>query len=221
MLFSPDQKDDEESFFITVNGWTGSSVQVFRSDRDTLVECAHSLIQPQDGLQGATGGILVGQHQGAVHIVVCGGALAMAEGGSKVENTDCYKLNVDSETAKPPVVGMLNLGMLGTASLVLDNGTSLWITGGRDVNGFLVDTSDYLVFSTEDNAETTVPMLLHEPGPDLKHSCSRFIGQHHCLVQVGPEVAFLIGGLIPLDGLDEVFSKSPFCKVFAILNKHP
>ena len=83
-------------------------------------------------------------------------------------------------------LGLLRHARAGAASLVLDNGRSLWVTGGRQ------NSDETTIWSSEILSLGLDPSLISSYGPDLPIAGLK----HHCLEMVGPKVAILIGGLL-------------------------
>ncbi len=186
-------------FVISVNGWTGSSTEVYKADADSLVECTHSLLALRNSLQGATGGILKRQEDSSssevLDVVICGGETFVP--GTVIEdlfvNDECYKLNTvdpfDSTENLESAVGSLQVGRMGAASLVINNGQTLWITGGKMTEAYenSVESTELLIIDSSEAKSSF--SLVNEPGPDLPLRVN-----HHCLVGIGTDFALVIGG---------------------------
>ncbi len=165
-------------FIIYVDGWQESRVVVLRVDQDTLVECAHSILPPENGLIHATGGFLEAQdNQDEDPVaVVCGGDFWV----ESVLNDRCMILDDASGG------GFLNKARIGAASVVIDNGKTLWVTGGQDQESYLSDTE----FISRSNLQPLLTLTTAEQGPHLPQALS-----DHCLVKVGPQMAIVTGGM--------------------------
>ncbi len=133
------------------------------------MECAHWLRLPKR-LLDATGGVAIDNE-----IIVCGG-----EEDSRIANRLCYRL-MDHFSNIPTVVSNLLATRVGADSLVTDNGTTLWITGGLDNE---TDSQSTELINVND--EDGVPIL----GPQLPFSL-----KHHCLEKIASNIVILVGGL--------------------------
>ncbi len=182
---------------------------MFKANGDTLVECAHSLMAPQNGLQGASGGIMIQDERNEIKlIIVCGGKVVFIESfGVKVDNSECFQLNSDGLSSRTnigikvsaPQVGSLRFEGRGSgASLVLGHGKSrLWITGGASLQDGSVYTTEFVHFANEINVDHG-GYLMNEQGPDLPSTGL----DNHCLAKIVPEAAILIGGQLKIHGED-------------------
>ncbi len=126
-------------------------------------------------------------------IVACGGKIDLDDSSDEIDNVMCLLLNGDTHTTNN--AGQLKSARNGAASLVLDNGKSLWITGGSGVEDFTIDSTEYMkvaskASSTFASVDDDSERLINEQGPHLPLAGM----EQHCLVKVGPEIAMLIGG---------------------------
>ncbi len=122
--------------------------------------------------------------------IICGGE----EVDDFSENEMCYSLSELSHRLQHP--GKLQASRIGAASLVINNGTSFWITGGKD-NNHLFQTSE-IVELTE-----TGDSLITREGPTLPKKL-----RHHCLTRVGPSIAIMVGGDKCQDDTGHCFEQS-------------
>ncbi len=167
-----------------------SSINVFKLEGDTFVECVHSILPPENGLILATGGILDIDEEPVA--VVCGGELVIDNANGNQPNDRCLILNEDhlpdSVTGSYQVQsggGSLNMPRIGAASLVIDNGNTLWITAGTNDN-------EYTEFATITRIDHEIDELsTNGLGPKMPNEESLSL---HCLVSLGQDVAILIGG---------------------------
>ncbi len=171
---------------ISINGWTGSSIEVLKIGTDLVVECSHSLVLPMAGLQGATGGILVDpDNPEAIQIVVCGGRIIDTD----IESNRCFNLNNPEEQMSVGTGHLFELPSLA-ASLVIDNGKSLWMTGGHYYDD-PSSVTELLAMQTmqDENNNNTLRMFTLDEGPVLPYF---FYG--HCLVKVTATIVMIVGG---------------------------
>ncbi len=191
--------EQQENFLILVNGWVKSSISAFRIEQQgKVVECAHSLVAPNNGLIDATGGIMTIHETKDLAAVVCGGQVMLAD-SNNVENRKCIILNSNQDQNQLPTASLsLNLARVGAVSLVLDNGKSLWVTGGFNENSYLLNT-EFVTFPGDisNNASINGGEVANEHGPSFLKS-NLF---YHCLVKIGSEMAILIGGEYNADHL--------------------
>ncbi len=137
-------------------------------DQKTVVECIHNLLAPEEALTDATGGVLL--HEKGSYLVICGGRAV----GTEAENDRCFSLH-DQTTSD------LSMARLGAASLAIDSGRSLWITGG-----YSKTTGDLFATEVLEHHQVSVS----KPGPFLPIQALR----HHCLEKIDASTALLIGG---------------------------
>ncbi len=148
-----------------------NSIDVLIVEDDTLLPCSHTLSIPSPTIAGFSGGILL-QNDIDLTPVICGGTA----------NKLCYSLELDDYN-QPPVLGTLKSSRIGSASLVIDNGASLWITGGFDF-----DSQQTL--GTTEFVELNNTWLNSSNGPHLPSDGL----QYHCLETIDSNLAILIGG---------------------------
>ncbi len=170
---------------------------VFKVDQDALLECAHSLLPLEASLVDATGGVLrvPGETDEPVP-VVCGGEF-IASSDNRA-NDKCMIINSEEPLHKSvrsrktlTANGILNHFRIGAASTVIDNGYTLWVTGGKledaqrttELVGSIGSNPD-IIYDTNGAG----PLL---PGAELTE---------HCLTKVGPKTAMLIGGTNEIAG---------------------
>ncbi len=194
------------SFFIYVNGYPQSEIVVLKYDQDSLVECAHTLVPPEQPLTFATGGVLTVPTgvQGEVEpvAVICGGQFELVD-NKFLANDKCLILSA----SKPATVvvnnnspgsqnqtitqlstdGLLNNMRIGAASAVVDNGRMLWVLGGKDNTLAFWDTE----FVSVSTAQHSDKFPTNAVGPDLPES---MILAHHCLEKVTADIAIMTGG---------------------------
>ncbi len=170
-----------EELIIYLNGWTESSVEVLNVvDDNTIYECAHNLLPPVHGLLGATGGVLELDNAGHA-LVVCGGEMQL---DSSLKNHLCLALNRNNSQ---DTMSALNMARSGSASLVIDNGKTLWVTGGMDEYG-IFPLTEYITPSQKTSDFATN----NQHGPELPTEYGSLAD--YCLVSLGPDNALLIGG---------------------------
>ncbi len=126
--------------------------------------------------------------------VACGGEMFLEDSFSSVPNQGCTTLSEtvtqtaadDHDEPTLSADGYLNQNRIGTASLLIDNGRTLWILGGSD--GEVVrGNSEYVSTHPINGLFTT-----NGAGPELEI----FGMYHHCIARISPEVAILLGGSI-------------------------
>ena len=156
---------------ILMKGW---SIEVYRLEGSTFFDCSHSLKSPKD-LQGVTGGIVTGPDNDLL-LVVCGG-IDMDTG---LANDKCFSLSSSSNTDKEQI-SSLYVAREGSATIGINGGKSLWVTGG------IMDL--HPIHPTEMVMLNDLTDITTVDGPKLPVSLS-----HHCLEKVGDNTAILIGG---------------------------
>ncbi len=145
--------------------------------KPSLLECSHNLVAPEKQLLDATGGAVV-QADGNWIPIICGGRDRKSD---KVQNL-CYTLTKDSKISShgKVVSGFLRVPREGAASVSVDNGQRLWVTGGND---WVTTMGTELVQVVDSGIVTN--MTWRMPTGHLRH---------HCLVIVDQTVALVIGG---------------------------
>ncbi len=169
-----DDEIENEEYLIIANGLTLTSndIAVFKVDDDDMRECAHSM-KSVSLLQESTGSIML--KDGNFLIVACGGPVL----DSLEESKKCRVLN-DQDVKQS---GSMKSSRSGAASLVMDHGQTVWITGGFSENEDPIDTTEFVVMSNQNFQSLDYGPALPIP---LKY---------HCLAEVGPGSAVLIGGV--------------------------
>ncbi len=172
-----------------MNGWAGSSISAFKVDHDNVVECAHLLVPTERDLIDATGGVMLTKATEELAAVVCGG-----EDSYKAKHKKCFILNSNQdENQLATTVKSLNTDRIGAASLVIDYGKTLWVTGGFNGHGIpsgIASTEFVTLSGNISSGGIEGAELFNEHGPSFLKS-NLF---HHCLVKIGSEMAILIGG---------------------------
>ncbi len=180
---------------IYLNGLPESSIAVYKFEQGIFVECGHSLIPPEKPLILATGGILrVPQSlddESAVVAVVCGGEFVDDDSNNNKPNDRCMILHDNDLTDLSNQVlssdGFLNAPRVGAVSLTIDNGNTLWLTGGIDSL-----TSEFVVISGKASASDSLGYSINAVGPSLPE-----LGKpsgFQCFTKIGPEVVMIMGG---------------------------
>ncbi len=175
--------DGKPSFIISVNGKTSSSIEVMQISRDmaSVVECAHSLVPPENGLLGAVGGVFTTAHEGGL-IVVCGGEVEDSDHTTNAKSPACAIL---SPNMKHVVHVALSLARIDASSLMVDNGNRMWVIGGTSPFTDTITGTEYVIappYSYGGNFTHKQGISLHE------------VSESQCLTRVGPQVAHLSGG---------------------------
>ncbi len=148
---------------------SGLDIDVYKLGQDDLSKCIHSL-KTTKNLANPTGGVVA--FQGDSVPIVCGGQ----EFGSVTENDNCFSL---SSQPSDQIVATSNAARVGAASLVINNGKSIWLTGGFQEGFFLYSTETVMQNSTSGSVEGLVlPVTV----------------AHHCLERIDKHSAILIGG---------------------------
>ncbi len=203
-----------EQLLIYIDGWWQSSISVMKVDTSSsgvIVECSHSLWAPEQSLIEATGGILMlgpglgdkGELEPLV--VICGGRFVLdvsSSSDANVHNQLCMILNENG----PPSVsirreqsvyhlsvrGLLNFQRIGSASLAIDNGQTLWVTGGLNDgsygSGHLI--SELVGLNNNSATSSHQEFTTNGQGPFMP----TYAVMHHCLEKIEPEMAILAGG---------------------------
>ncbi len=135
----------------------------------SILNCANSLTVPLS-LNNAVAGLFK-LSDGSTSSIICGGT----ERNTYVENQNCFTMSEWTFSHDQP--GSLMSSRIGSASLELDDGKTLWITGGYNSR-----TSEFVSKSQT--------MLQSFAGPLLP----TFGLTNHCLEKVGPKLAILVGG---------------------------
>ncbi len=207
MLFNYAEKPGmQEDFLISVNGGSEcSTIEVLKLDSgNNVVQCAHSLTSPPFGLKNAVGGVLQYEEGGGqqMAIVICGGEMSAV--GTEI--LQCTVLNTDSNIP----VTQLDQVSNGGAAVVVDNGRTLWVTGGRE--SYSNNPTTEFIGLSHSRWHGSY-FLTNEQGPVLPLNINPRIA-NHCFVSVGTEVAILVGGQYAYtnDFGQEAESGSPLCQ---------
>ena len=113
-----------------------------------------------------------------VHMpVVCGGLLA-----KKDYNKHCYRIGQSSP------IGTLTRERVGAASVIINNGNRLWVTGGRTIYNLDQDTTDILDISA-DKESSDPHLVMTDSSIKLPRKMS-----YHCLEMLDSTTAILFGG---------------------------
>ncbi len=125
----------------------------------------------------ATGGVLLGDN-GEEFPVICGG-LNVDE---KIRQKSCHMLK-KATRQWTQIRSQMSEGRSSAASIVIDNGKTLWITGGNGGSSIYYKSTEVLTLLDDD------PSFSVKPGPDLPLALGS-----HCLVKLNSSTAMLIGG---------------------------
>ncbi len=141
------------------------------------MKCAHSLTLPI-ALNHANGGVLVpGELPGDLMVVICGG-----KNWYNDTNRMCYSV---SEHYKQ-VSGFMNYLPTFASSLVIDNGKSLWLTGGisKYKAEQILTRSWYIRVNAQDASFASVD----------DHKLLPLARKQHCMERIGPNIGVLFCG---------------------------
>ncbi len=171
--------------------------QLYVNDEMNLARCQTLPYQTQSmyPIQEATGGVLAvesppgppgnttNSKQMLYLPIVCGGFR------NEMFNGNCYHVDHKGSSTLPTVVGVLKEMRIGAASIVILNGTTLWVTGGR--HGGDTATTEWLNVSM---ALSTLTGTIDSPaslsqGIPLPRPMS-----FHCLEKINRDTAILYGG---------------------------
>ncbi len=138
-----------------------------------LTKCWHPNIHSPLPFEDATGGALL-TWDSNIFPIICGGIMGRSSNNDEEYSRDCYRLR-NPMTA---VVATLTTERVGAASVVVRNGTTLWVTGGHNIYGYDQDSTDILgqVSAGSDPADM---VMTTAPGVKLPRRMS-----HHCLVML-------------------------------------
>ncbi len=191
------------SFVIYVDGVSQSWVAVLKLDGNAVVECAHSILPPELKLIYATGGILTSPDGISDPIaVVCGGEVVPEDTNTNYHfrNEKCSVLAEEVPVAQPsdekPSImpetltggGVLLESRSKAVSLVINHGSTLWLMGGFDwYYEANKGPSEFMSVSHQNSSLPVFQTNLAGPVPAM----ALF---HHCLAQIGPEMAIVTGG---------------------------
>ena len=175
----------EDSILLLATGTNGYEVQsdtvaVSILESGTQVRCQGANLHLPVALEQSTGGVLQFPIQNQtsnssmlLYPLICGGWLAYSP------NRDCYHLGESH-----PVGQMLDYRG-GAVSVVIKNGTALWVTGGSDGKE-VMDTTELVQGSQNDGDEIFMTSVEHDPLPIPL--------AHHCLELLDDKTAILFGG---------------------------
>ncbi len=166
-----------------------------------VVECAHSILPPFDTnskLTLATGGILTTEDSDEPLAVLCGGELMDNDSKSNMPNKMCTILTENHLKSKDISIsgyGSLNIERVGAASVVKDNGSTLWVIGGFfESMDQAVRDSEFVSLSRKNSSKSNI-FPRNAAGPRTEQMIA-----HHCLEMVDAEVAILVGGMYISNG---------------------
>ncbi len=183
-------KSGQEDFIITVNGWSDSSIDVFKiGSSDMFLECAHTLTPPEQQLLGATGGVFVDKNKDFVPLI-CGGETVGVN--LVVERQACLLLSADQDSFL--FGSQLNVPRVGAASLVIDNGDTLWVTGGYNEHSGYLGSTELVQMRELTNKSSEHYVLKNVHGIGLPKAKTGVGLKYHCLAQVSKIVALITGG---------------------------
>ncbi len=186
-----EDSEQDDGFLIYLDGSPGQTqmAEVFKlTQSNKLLDCVSSLAVPL-ALQDSTGGVMLDQEQGSVNVIICGGV----DAGSK-QRDECYRLSGSDagNNNDNMYLGSLSHSRSGADSVIMDDGKSLWVTGGRSN----VEAISPLWSTEIVNLGSGSNNVVSSYGPDLPVAG---LLMHHCLEKAGPKVALLIGGLLTLE----------------------
>ncbi len=165
-------EQDEFLIFLSGSSDTMHVADVYKYAENSFLDCVSSLAVPSV-VQHAAGGILLDQDQSSASIIVCGGLDVESN-----EKEECYRLNGSGNDRN---LGSMRYDRSGAASVVMDNGKTLWMTGGYDGRNSTLWSTEIVTLGSG---------FVSSYGPDLPIAGLRY----HCLERVGPNVAILLGG---------------------------
>ncbi len=180
------QVGDTETFIIS----NADIDQLDHLTRCQVMLADHRQTQTMHAITLATGGVLhehPGEDEGQNSIrylpLICGG---IAKG--QVGNDKCYQIDLEGG-GLPAEVGVMREMRNGAASIVIVNGTTLWVTGGQF--GTATDTTEWISTSmmiSQGGQPPSTPTKLQQ-GPHLPMQMT-----HHCLERINAKTAILFGG---------------------------
>ncbi len=157
--------------FILLTHGLVSSKLAFKITEELSQTCFHTMQTISKEIRGATGGVMVNPDGEDCSFVVCGGQ----DADTRLMHDTCKRLSDPAEKT----AGFLQVPRVGAASLVMNNGTDLWVTGGFNMFTFALDTTEFVSLSENSS----------DDGPILPSGV-----KYHCLEQVDSKSAILIGG---------------------------
>ncbi len=168
---------------------------VLKLTEDSIVECSHSISPPGQPLIHATGGVLVALDTDEPVAVVCGGEV-LNSNNAHVPNKECFTLTDDQKSQfSISAGGITSDERIGSASLIVDAGSALWVTGGLLGEWGRVDSE---IITVSENQSFLAPFPTSAAGPDFQ-----FAVFHHCLLNIGPHMAVVTGGRFKLQDEEE------------------
>ncbi len=100
----------------------------------------------------------------------------------------CYYYNNNDKEWKK-VVKRLRTARYDSSSIVVDNGQTLWVTGGRDYGDKVFKSTELISPESNPNPKQELVSFRIRKGPDLPLNL-----HSHCLVKLSSTTAMLIGG---------------------------
>ena len=104
------------------------------------------------------------------------------------EKDGCFYLPSTSPNKWFQLDQTLSQRRYGAASIVIDNGKTLWITGGKSSQGYLKST-EFVTLKDDSTDLNPSSSFSIQPGPDLPIATA-----HHLLIKLNSTTAMLIGG---------------------------
>ncbi len=163
--------------------------------KDAFVECGHSISPPETRIRLATGGMLTPADIDEPVAVYCGGEFAQESSDGESANDKCLILLEDQRPATGYVRSgdrrsvVLNHIRIGAASTVVNNGQTIWTTGGTGGATHSEPLANTEFVSIFKNQSGEMP-LTNANGPDMPSELL-----YHCSVVSGREVVMVVGGL--------------------------
>ena len=154
---------------------------MMKLDLDIDVGCVHSLLPPM--LTHATGGILTAPDSDEPIAVICGGE-DLCQILTESDNDDVLDPDFSLSSG-----GLLNMKRSGAASLIIDNGSTVWVIGGVSSSDLDAVRDTEFVTISRTSSMTNPGFPTNGAGPQLYEGLA-----HHCVVKVGPKKAILVGG---------------------------
>ncbi len=137
-------------------------------------------------------------------IVICGGEFVLKDdANSRRPNDECFIVDSDEHHNSAMTTisraqdynlsggGLLNRWRKGTASLVLDSGRTLWLTGGSFGGSYGTYETEFLTvdIKSSNSCSSSSGFPTNGGGPDLPGTMF-----HHCLEKIGPAEVLVIAG---------------------------
>ncbi len=129
--------EDNEVLIVTTGTFAGSHygfshTDIFYLENGDRVKCSNNLDSPI-GLYSATGGAIYGENKDILPII-CGGYDDETFG---LGSSRCFKLGMNDSGLEP--FAAMKYDRVGASSVVIDNGATLWVTGGGVKYGRLIN----------------------------------------------------------------------------------